>query len=200
MEVPDLSAILSPCPVLPLDSYANCCGVFATSSFSMAELRDAFPSTWEGKPLSSIGLSARPPGLAFRYDRTMRLYLVFADPDGFFFFEPPIMAGHGVAVDSVFVTWPPLPPSEYQGTTSFGTWEMFFLEHADTSFVRITATVNLTATYALPGDTVLVWGTAIGMPDIELTLTGLATPTSVTPTTWGRIKHDALRNCEVRRH
>jgi hypothetical protein len=118
--------------------------------------------------------------------------LIFQSPEGVFSFDPPELAEHVVTVDSVLVSWRPLQPWESSGGTYFGN-EMFYLEPIDTALVTITATVNLVATYANPGDTVLVWGTEIGMPDIDLRRDGLATPTSVSPTTWGRIKHDAVQ-------
>lgn len=197
-EIPDLHAELAYCPVLPLRAmpYANCCGVFASSSLSTSELLAAFPATWEERPLSGVGLAVRPPGLAFRFERPMRLHLVLAQPEGAFSFNPPDLAGHApVTADSVFVSWPPFPPRESAaGATYFGDWQIFWLEPLDTALVVITATVNLAATYAGPDDTLLVWGTEIGMPDIELRRSGLATPTSVSPTTWGRIKRDALQD------
>ena len=192
--VPDLTAELATCPIAPVrDSVRiDCCGVLGYSSASPSELMDAFPATWGGRPITGIGLGVRPPGLAFRFDHAVRLYLAW-NSGGIYSFEPPEIGHSIVAVDSVFVSWHPLAPHESSGSTYFG-YSDFHLEMLDSALVVITATVNLTAIYAIPGDTLEVWGAEIGMPDIELRGDGLATPTAVIPTTWGQLKHRATKS------
>src|SRR4030095_5659365 len=126
------------------------------------ELMAAFPGTWGGRPIVGIGLGVRPPGLAFRFSHAVRAYLQWNYGE-LYSFEPPF---NGVTtLDSVVVTWEPLAPHQSGvGTTYFGV-DGFHFELVDTALVLITATVDLAATYATPGDTVLVWGTEIGMPD-----------------------------------
>ena len=154
----------------------------------------AFPGAWGGRPLVGIGLGVRPPGLAFRFSHPVRGYLQW-NFDELYSFEPPF---NGLTtLDSVLVTWKPLVPYESTGATYFGV-DGFHFELVDSALVLITATVNLAATYATPGDTLLVWGTEIGMPDIELRDEGLATPTSVSPTTWGQVKHGAFSGSGLR--
>ena len=194
--VPDLQADLALCPIAPQRDSVQiyCCGVWGYSRTSIAELMDAFPNTSGGRPLIGIGLGVRSPGLAFRYGHTVQGYLQWNSGD-WYFFDPPF---NGLtSLDSLLVTWKPLVPHESLGTTYFGQ-DGFQFELTDFAPVVITATVNLVATYATPGDTLLIWGTEIGMPDIELRREGIAGPTAVSSATWGQVKHEALRGSGMR--
>jgi len=187
-RLPDLTAELATCPIAPArDSVrVDCCGVYGSSSMTPSELMDAFPNSSGGRPIIGVGLGVRPPGLAFRFSDAMRLHLIWNEEG--VSFEPSEIASYQlVTADSVFVSWPPLLPRKLLGSSFFGGGN-FMLEMMDSSWVVITATVNLVATYASPGDTAYVWGTEIGMPDIQLRSEGLASPTAVAPATWGQVK------------
>jgi hypothetical protein len=165
---------------------------------SPSEVENAFPSTWGDLDRLLVGMDVRPPGFTLRFSPQARAIVNPGDP-GLLFTPPEIVNWYQpIPVDSVFVNWSPIPGHQGPGGTYFADYcGQFHMSIADIVTVSAEAVVNLAAVYASPTDTIQVWGTDIGLPDVLLRGEGTTGPMAVLPTTWGQVKY-LLREPERR--
>lgn len=164
-------------------------GVIVTTDASLEEVKAAFPGEWMGKPRLRVGLGLRPPGLqlSFEYASVAGLFAIYGQPPQRLVFDPDLSSP--VLVDQVRVNWYPAEGQPYLNNRSwFGPSSFFEIVVQDELMVTGEAIVNVMAIYAAPGDTVEVWGTEVGIPDLELRDTRRSGPVPVEPSTWGSIK------------
>ena len=160
-------------------------GILAYIHRPLAEVLAAFPDEWEGKPRIRVGLDVRPPGLRLRFANSTSIY-------------PPYIPGYverltfepqpPVTVDSVHVNWYPLPGQESPPFTFFPPSCMFVLDADSQVLVNADAVINLVGVYASLGDTIAVWGSEVGIPDVALHDEGVTILIAVEEATWGAIK------------
>lgn len=168
-------------------------GLLAHVHASLSEVLSTFPTEWDGRPRVAVGLDVMPTGFRLRFaERTRVLGLLTPRPPERLVFFPPEVADIGfgaeVEVDSIVVNWDPIPGREESREIVFPGDCAFVLWVDREVLVVAEGLANLAATYALPGDTVQVWGGQVGMGEIWFHGQGLTRPVDVEPCTWGRIK------------
>jgi hypothetical protein len=156
----------------------------------LATILAEFPAQWDGKPRIGVALGVRPPGLSLSFPHAIDVLWGFASTNNRLTFNPPevISPNPPTGIDTIRVMWEPLEPFD-SGWTSFDAHCDFAI--AVSSYVPVTAdiAVNLLGIYAAPGDTIQVWGTDVGLPDLTLTGTRESIPWNVVePATWGFLK------------
>jgi hypothetical protein len=162
-------------------------GISAWIPRPLPEVLAVFPAEWEGRPRIRVGLDVRPPGLRLRFAERTGVgspWIPWAELYERLVIEPELPA----SVDSVFVNWYPLPGSAGNPSTYYPGECMFMMPADREVLVFADAIVNLLGLYATPGDTVEVWGTEVGIPDVPLQANGLTVPIAVEEATWGAIK------------
>jgi hypothetical protein len=96
-------------------------------------------------------------------------------------------------LDSLRVNWPAWESIEVSGGLTLFANDCKFLLSAGPGLVTAEAAVNLLGVYASDVDTVMVWGTEFGWPDLPMADEGQTVIVSVEEGTWGRIKANMLQ-------
>jgi hypothetical protein len=141
-----------------------------------------FPSTWQGRDRIDVRMDVREPGMIITIQPPLSAY---ANVQGEVFFEPPLPSQ--APVDSLIATWPPLALHESLGKAYFSN-ECVFHIGCGPAVATAEATINLVGFYASGVDTVKVWGTEFGWPDLHLFAQKNTIYAPVEEGTWGRIK------------
>jgi len=121
-----------------------------------------FPTTWQGRNRIDVRMDVREPGMVITIQPPLSAY---ANVQGEVFFEPPLPSQ--APVDSLIATWPPLALHESLGE-SYCSNECTFHIGCGPAVATAEATINLVGFYASGVDTVKVWGTEFGWPDLHL--------------------------------
>jgi hypothetical protein len=128
-------------------------------------------------------MDMREPGMTLKFEAPTSLYaFVQAEIE----FEPPLPCLS--PVDSLTAMWPALPMVGSFGYVYFTNKCAFTLFVDGPINVTADATLNLVGLYASDVDTVKVWGTEFGWPDIQMHDQQPSLLLAVEEGTWGRIK------------
>jgi hypothetical protein len=166
----------------------NVTGISGTAEGRVEEVAALFPKEVDGRPRIGVALGVREPGLIIAFEERVNgiMSIINTPPPGLTVSPPEIL--HALTeVDTVVVGWAPvMGGTSSLNTTSFGPSCFFFLG-AGTNAARGFAAVNLVALYGTEDDRQHVWGTEIGIQDVQLDeMIKVYSP--VDPATWGRLK------------
>jgi hypothetical protein len=147
-----------------------------------------FPTTWQGRDRVDVRMDVREPGMVITLQPPLIAYVhVLREVS----FEPP--HPWPVPVDSLIASWPLLMLDEDFGRSSFSN-ECAFHIGCGPAVATADATVNLVGIYSSGVDTVKVWGTEFGWPDLHLFAQENTILAPVEDATWGRIKARLLEH------